>query len=111
MTFTYRLDAKPILEDIQIPLEPGTFKILTGVENQAFSLIGGIVAGMFPFGHDEQVPRLEELIRIFKGTLELSEGSLPGSATYLGPDPEKHLLFSRVAEEVGARLGLLEKTE
>lgn len=111
MTFTYRLDDKPILEDIQIPLEPGTFIILTGVENQAFSLIGGIVAGMFPFGHDEQVPRLEELIRIFKGTLELSEGSLPGSATYLGPDPEKHLLFSRVDEEVGARLGLLERPE
>jgi ABC-type Mn2+/Zn2+ transport system ATPase subunit len=111
MTFTYSLDDKPILEDIQIPLKPGTFIILTGVENQAFSLIGGIVAGMFPLGHDEQVPRLEELIRIFKGTLELSEGSLPGSTVYLGPDPEKHLLFSRIDEEVGVRSGLMERPE
>jgi ABC-type iron transport system FetAB ATPase subunit len=39
MTFTYSLDDKPILENIQIPLKPGTFIILTGVENQAFSLM------------------------------------------------------------------------
>jgi energy-coupling factor transport system ATP-binding protein len=103
MTFTYSVDGKNILTDIEIPLQHNSFIILTGIENQAFSLIGGIVAGLFPLSHDEQVPRLEELIRIFKGRLELKEGRLPGSTVYLGPDPEKHLLFSRVDEEVCAR--------
>ena len=111
MIFTYKLDDKPILQDIEIPLQQSSFVILTGVENQAFSLIGGIVAGLFPLGHDEQVPRLEELIRIFKGTLELKEGNLPGSTVYLGTDPERHLLFSRVDEEVGARPALSESPE
>ena len=106
MTFTYRVDENTLLKDIEIPLQQSSFVILTGVENQAFSLIGGIVAGLFPLSHDEQVPRLEELIRIFKGTLELKEGRLPDSTVYLGPDPEKHLLFSRVDEEVGARPAL-----
>ena len=106
MTFTYSVDGKNILTDIEIPLQHNSFIILTGVENQAFSLIGGIVAGLFPLSHNEQVPRLEELIRIFKGTLELQEGRLPDSTVYLGPDPEKHLLFSRVDEEVCARPSL-----
>ena len=106
MTFSYSVDGKNILDHIAIPLKQGSFIILTGVENQAFSLIGGIVAGLFPLGHEEQVPRLEELIHIFKGTLELKEGMLPDSRAYLGPDPEKHLLFSRVDEEVGARPAL-----
>jgi energy-coupling factor transport system ATP-binding protein len=103
MTFSYSVDGKSILDSVTIPLKQNSFIILTGVENQAFSLIGGIVAGLFPLGHEEQVPRLEELIHIFKGTLEIKEGRLPNSRAYLGPDPEKHLLFSRVDEEVGAR--------
>jgi hypothetical protein len=36
MTFSYRLDDQYLLEDIRIPLEPGTFAILTGVENEYF---------------------------------------------------------------------------
>ena len=36
MTFSYRLEKHILLEDISLPLDPGTFVLLSGIENQAF---------------------------------------------------------------------------
>jgi len=105
MTFSYQVEDHVLLKDVDLPLESGSFVLLNGVENQAFGLIGGIVAGLFPIDGGEQIPHLEELVKVFKGSLNVSEGSLPVRAVYLGPDPEKHLLFSRVDEEILAQLG------
>jgi len=104
VVFSYRVGGDLLLEKVRIPVEEGGFILLTGKENTAFGFLGGVVAGVFPVER-ESVPRLDELVKYFMGTLDLHEGKIPDSAVYLGPDPEKHLLFSRVDEEIGAQLG------
>jgi ABC-type Mn2+/Zn2+ transport system ATPase subunit len=105
MTFTYRVEDRILLENVNLPLESGTLTLITGVENQSFGLLGGIVSGLFPIENTEHIPNIEELVRVFTGTLEIAEGVLPDRAVYLGPDPERHLLFARVEEELNAQMG------
>jgi ABC-type multidrug transport system ATPase subunit len=66
--------------------------------------MGGIISGLFPVEDREVFPQLQELIKYFTGDLEIVDGRLPESSVYLGPDPEKHLLFSRVDEEIEAQI-------
>jgi len=105
MKFSYRVRGEIGLENIDVPFKQGEILVLTGVENHAFSLIGGIVAGLFPIDDREVFPQIDELIKYFAGELIIHEGNAAGDAVYLGPDPEKHLLFSRVHEEISAQLG------
>ena len=105
MIFSYRVNGDYILKNINLPLEGGTLTIVTGVENLPFQLLGGIVSGLFPVDSGESIPHLEELVKYFTGSLEVSEGRVPEHAVYVGPDPERHLLFSRVDEELRAQIG------
>ncbi len=105
MIFAYKVKGEYLLRDISVPLGPEKFILISGIENQAFALIGGIIAGLFPIEKQEHIPHLEELLIHFMGALEVKDGEKFGSSVYLGPDPEKHLLFSRVDEEIYAQLG------
>ena len=105
MVFSYSVNNSELLKKISIPIKPGVLTLITGVENTSFGLIGGIISGLFPVEDKEVFPQLQELIKYFTGDLEIFEGSLPESSVYLGPDPEKHLLFSRVDEEIDAQTG------
>ncbi len=106
MIFSYKVHNRLILKNITISLEPAKVILLTGDENRGFELLGGIVAGLFPVDVSDMVGHLEQLVRDLSGDLEIFEGSIPESSVYLGPDPERHLLFSRVDEEVYAQTGL-----
>lgn len=108
MKFSYRVGDRYLLRNIEIPIQGGKFIILTGKENREFSLIGGIISGMFPLKDHLDIPHLEELIKYFNGDIEVVEGEVPISTSYLGPDPEKHLLFSRVKDEIYSRTGVWE---
>ena len=103
MIFTYKVRDQYILENINIPLARGKIILLTGIENISFSILGGIISGLFPVEEKEALPQIEELIKYFTGELIISDGKVPSKAFYLGPDPEKHLLFSRVGEEIYAQ--------
>ena len=98
MVFSYRVGNHYILENVFIPLEKGSLTLLTGVEGIKFSLIGGIVSGLFPVEERDVFPSVEELVKYFTGELRIREGNIPSKSYYIGPDPEKHLLFSRVYE-------------
>jgi energy-coupling factor transporter ATP-binding protein EcfA2 len=111
MKFSYRVRGEIGLENIDVPLKQGEILVLTGVENHAFSLIGGIVAGLFPITERDVLPQIDELIKYFTGELIVHEGNAERDAVYLGSDPEKHLLFSRVNEEISAQLGLTKDFE
>jgi ABC-type multidrug transport system ATPase subunit len=103
--FSYRVKDDYLLRDISIPLGAEKFILISGIESQAFGLIGGIIAGLFPIEKEEHIPHLEELLIHFMGELEVKDGEIFRSSVYLGPDPEKHLLFSRVDEEIYSQLG------
>lgn len=105
MVFSYKVRNRYILENINIPFGPGGLTILTGLENTNFRLMGGIITGMFPVEDRDVPPQVEELVKYFTGDLEITGGKVPESAVYLGPDPEKHLFFSRVDEELRAQTG------
>ncbi|MEW5817176.1 MAG: ATP-binding cassette domain-containing protein, partial [Spirochaetota bacterium] len=106
MVFSYTVQEHVLLENIEIPLEQGKLLLITGIENTPLRLLGGILAGTFPVPNEDTLPHLSELIKYFSGKLQLHNGQLPQSAVYMGPDPEKHLLFSRVDEEIYAQTGL-----
>jgi ABC-type multidrug transport system ATPase subunit len=105
MVFSYRVKGQYLLKNIGIPIEPAKVILLTGDENRNLGLLGGIVAGLFPVHVTESIGYLEHLVRDLHGDLEIVEGSMPESSVYLGSDPERHLLFSRVDEEVYAQTG------
>ncbi len=111
MKFSYRVRGELVLKNIDVSCRQGELLLLTGVENHAFSLIGGILAGLFPLTDRDALPQIEELIKYFTGELIIHDGKIAEDAFYLGPDPEKHLLFSRVHEEVSAQLGSSAKCE
>lgn len=105
MVFTYSVAGVPVLREIGLPLDSGTCVLLTGVEDRNFMLIGGVLAGLFPIDARGAPPQVEELMRDLAGELVVREGELPSRSVYVGPDPEKHLLFSRVDEELVSRTG------
>ncbi len=108
MIFSYKVQNRYILKNIKVPLEPAHVILLTGEENRSFELLGGIIAGLFPVEGADKVGPLEALVRDLSGELDLVDGRIPESSVYLGPDPERHLLFSRVDEEIYAQTGLLQ---
>lgn len=105
MLFSYKVSGNPILEHVDIPIQRGKVVLLTGVENSAFGLLGGIISGLFPLEDRIDIPGVAELVAPFTGSVEVIEGELPERAVYLGPDPEKHLFFSHVHEEIYAQTG------
>jgi len=111
MIFSYRIGDRWALNNIGVPVQGGRLTLLTGVENKLFGLLGGILAGLFPIEEQEPFPQIEDLIQDFTGSLKVTEGKLPETAIYLGPDPEKHLLFSRVDEEIFAQTGRKKELE
>jgi ABC-type multidrug transport system ATPase subunit len=109
MIFSYKVGKVYLFKDISLPVCSGACVLLTGVENVSFSLIGGIVSGILPIQSKETLPQVEELLKVFTGELEISEGEVQKNSVYLGPDPEKHLFFSRVDEEIYAQTGRMQK--
>jgi ABC-type multidrug transport system ATPase subunit len=103
LVFTYSVAGVTVLRDIRLTLDPGTCVVITGAEDRRFTLLGGVVAGLFPVDARGAPPQVAELMRDLTGELVIRDGALPSRAVYLGPDPEKHLLFSRVDEEFFSR--------
>ena len=105
MKFSYIVDDEPLLENIDIDFSNHRLVVITGVENIAFEIMGGIIAGLFPIKKEESFSQLEEIIKYFSGTLIVHNGKIPDLGLYIGADPDRHILFSRVKEEIYAQLG------
>ena len=106
MEFSYRVDAQILLDRIKLPLVGGEITLITGVENTRFMLLGGLLAGLFPIDAEATIDQIAPLVRPFTGVLEVHSGQLPSNAAYMGPDPERHLIFSRMDEEIQAQTGV-----
>jgi energy-coupling factor transport system ATP-binding protein len=106
LEFSYKVGKKILLDGINLPLSDGEITLITGVENTSLMLLGGLLAGLFPIDAEETIDQIAPLIRPFTGTLEIYNGAMPHSAAYMGPDPERHLIFSRVDEEIQAQTGV-----
>ena len=105
MEFSYIVDKKPLLKNINLNFSQNRLTVITGVENVAFEILGGVISGLFPIEKEESFPQLEEMIKYFSGELIIHSGSMPESGLYIGADPDKHILFSKVKEEIYAQLG------
>lgn len=99
MRLSYEVEGQHLIESAFIPFNPSSINLITGVENQSFGLIGGIIAKLFPIQSVDELPCLQSIIRIYTGQLKMQNGELPKTATYVGIDPDRHLLFSTVKEE------------
>ncbi len=105
MRFSYVVDNVEILKNIKIDLTNKVPVVITGVENTALGILGGVISGLFPIKREDTFPQIEHLMKYFSGTLKLYEESDRIDGAYLGPDPDKHILFSKVSEEIYAQLG------
>lgn len=104
MKFSYDIQDQRLLRSISLPAKKQAACLVTGVENVGFALIGGIIAKLLPIRQKLEWPQLQALIKNYTGTLSVEEGELPKRAVYVGPDPDHHLLFSKVSEELQTRL-------
>lgn len=105
MQFSYFVDEQCLLDNINLPLVPQHISLITGIANINLNLLGGIIAKFFPLsGQEVMQPQINSLLSLYSGKLQMQEGSLPQKAVYVGPDPEKHLFFAKVSEEMLTRL-------
>lgn len=105
MEFTYLVDNKPLLKKIKLDFSRSRLIVVAGVENNAFEIMGGVIAGLFPIKKEETFSQLEEIVKYFSGALVVHNGEMPKSGLYIGADPDRHILFSKVREEIFAQLG------
>jgi peptide/nickel transport system ATP-binding protein len=103
MKVSYSVNGKTLVRSAFLPLSPGEVFLLTGTENTAFRLLGGILGRLIPISEELPWPEFQALIKNYTGEVHLEEGTLPECSAYVGPDPDHHLLFSKVREELLAR--------
>lgn len=100
MRFSYKVDGQFLIKSALFPVDTGKVYLVTGKENSGFGLIGGIIAQLFPINEKLDWPQLQALIENYTGELSIEEGELPQSTAYVGVDPNHHLFFSKVKEEM-----------
>jgi len=103
MVVSYMVGSEELFKELKIDIRPGTLTLITGYEGMETYILSGIIAGLFPIEIDEFVEPLNEILKYFNGKLTVHSGWLPAGAVYVGRDPEKHILFSRVYEEIKMR--------
>jgi len=105
VTFSYRVEGQCILRCERLSLLPGKVSEVSGVENDRLRLFGGVLTKVLPSSRiDFREPHLQSLMADYSGTLDIEQGVLPVSGIYVGPDPEQHLFFTYVYEELQCRL-------
>ncbi|MBL7137043.1 MAG: ATP-binding cassette domain-containing protein [Candidatus Marinimicrobia bacterium] len=100
MNISYKINNNSIIQTAFIPYKPFQINLVTGVENQSFGLVGGLIAKLFPVKATKGIAVLQSIMQTYTGELLVEHGELPQSATYVGVDPDRHLLFSTVKEEL-----------
>lgn len=104
MKITYKINNQTLLQSISISLANGRVILFTGVENIGFGLLSGILARLFPVSKNRSPVLITPLIANYAGDLLVEDGELPKAAGYVGVDPDRHLLFATVGEELGIQL-------
>lgn len=115
MQFSYFVSGQCLLENIDLVTLPHTISLITGVVNVNLNLLTGILAKFFPCNDllsiknkkdsCRAVKNLSSSLSLYNGRVKIEKGNLPGSVVYVGPDPEKHLLFAIVNEEMVTQFG------
>lgn len=103
MIISYSVGKEKMFNRLEIDIEPGSLTLITGYEGMETYVLSGIIARLFPIEIDEFVEPLNEILKYFNGSVTVHSGWFPEKAVYVGRDPEKHLLFSRVYEEIEMR--------
>lgn len=110
MRFSYTVKQQVLLQDIALTLTPGKAYLITGMENINLGILAGILAKLLPVRANIEIPQIKALIENYTGKLVI-EGELPHTVAYVGVDPDRHLLFSTVEEEMLAQLGKINFVE
>lgn len=107
MKFSYVSQQQYLLDSIDLPLDqPGIF-LLTGIESVSLGILTGILGKLFPIPKESiEWENIAALIANYTGDLKLLDGSFPDVVSYVGADPDRHVLFSTVEEEMMIRLNL-----
>lgn len=106
LKLSYKVDGAFLLRSASVPIQPGRVCLITGVENSNLAILGGLLAGLFPVEREELQANLKALVRDFTGDLSIEEGKIPDSSAYVGPDPDRHLVFAKVKEELLVQTGV-----
>ena len=104
MTVTYELpNGSLLLNEAHIEVVTGSPCLILGENDGAYHTLGGVLAGVIPLT-DAHVPweSIRLLLSPFTGSVRLSGGRLPEPSFYIGPDPDRLLLFSRVEDNFSA---------
>lgn len=104
-TVSYQLETGVrLLDSVQITLSPGRPCLILGKNDAAYHALGAVLAGLLPLT-DAAVPweSVRRLLSPFTGTVHVIEGRLPEPSVYIGPDPDRLLLFSRVGDNFRSR--------
>ncbi len=106
LDFSYTIKNKILLNQIHLSLQEGSCLLINGDEDKAFTILGAILGRILPCMELPDIDSLKLLYRDYNGDLTFSKNNYPDEVSYIGCDPDRHLLFSEVWEELSAQLGL-----
>ncbi|HPY96301.1 MAG TPA: ATP-binding cassette domain-containing protein [Candidatus Cloacimonadota bacterium] len=105
IAFTYSIEDEIILNNIQFQLQEGTCILINSLENSAFTVLGAVLGRILPAMELPDIESLRQLYRDYTGKLDFTQDNYPNSVSYVSSDPDRHLMFSEVGEELSAQLG------
>jgi len=100
MTMGYELlDSRLLLDNAHIELVQGHPCLIVGEGNAAYHALGGVLAGLLPIT-EADVPweSMKKILLPFTGNVTITGDKLPEPSVYIGPDPDRLLLFSKVVD-------------
>ena len=97
--FSYRFNSgEPLIRSASLELPAGTRCLIIGESTQSYRVLGGLLGKTLPISADVPWPQVQKLFEPYTGTITFKSGQLPPLCSYVGPDPEQHLLLARVSE-------------
>ena len=106
ISFNYTIKNEILLNQIQLSLPEGSCLLINGIEDKAFTILGAILGKILPCMDLPDIDSLKLLYRDYNGALTFIKHNYPDEVSYIGCDPDRHLLFSEVWEELSAQLKL-----
>ncbi len=109
--FSYSSSGGIKLSDCNLQLKIGSCCLIYGLESKEMSVLSAILGRILPSLELPDIESLQYLYQDYAGDLEIKINNYPEDVSYIGMDPDRHLHFSEVWEEIFVQCGIKKKDE
>lgn len=104
LIFSYKIDEELIFDNCCITCNEGQCILITGSEFKDYTILGAILGRILPCMEIPDLESLKLLYKDFNGSFDFIKDTFPENVSYIGSDPDRHLIFDEIWEEYSAKL-------